>query len=306
MSAARCYSLVVLTCNRPAALERCLRSIERLEWDGPPPEVIVVDDGSDPPSRSVVERFTSLRIEYRHQPNRGVAAARNTGLRAASGTYVAFIADDYVLPASYLRDVDEFFRAHGDARVITHNLAPKGAGVFSRVQRLYMQLALGQELRPGVHPSGVVSSFTLPASRAAVFARSVFDEVGAFDERLRVGEDGDFGRRLAAAGIPVHMFFWKAVEHHEALRGRDYLRQRTRYGRSYVRVLGGGPARASFETWGPAGIAVSTARKLREWWTVAGALGLRGRLLVHAPFITLFLAAFYRGAYQEYRDSETR
>ena len=301
MNAGASYTLVVLTCNRPAALERCLQSIARLDWTGPPPRVLVVDDGSDPPSRGVVDRVGGPAVEYRYQANRGVAAARNTGLRASASEYVAFIADDYVLPTTYLADVDAFFRDHPDARVITHNLAPRGAGIFSRVQRLYMQLALAQELRPGTGGSGVVRSFTLPASRAAVFERRVFDEVGVFDEGLRVGEDGDLGRRLAAAGIPVHMFFWKAVEHHEALRGRDYLRQRVRYGRSYVRVLGGGAAREAFEAWGPAGIALSTGRKLREWWRVAGPLGLRGPLLRLAPLVALFLGCFYWGAYQAFR-----
>lgn len=302
----RSYSLVVLTCNRPDALARCLRSIERLDWSGARPLVIVVDDGSQPPSREVVNRFESLAIEYRYQANRGVAAARNAGLRAASGDYVAFIADDYVLPKTYLADVDAFFREHPEARVITHNLAPRGGGVFSGVQRLYMQLALGQELHETLGADGLVRSFTLPASRAAVFARSVFDELGPFDERLRVGEDGELGRRLAAAGIPVHMFFWKAVEHHEGLRAADYLRQRVRYGRSYLRVLGGGPARAAFAAWGPAGIAVSTARKMVEWWRVAGALDLRVRYALRAPFIALFLAFFYGGAYLEFRTPGDR
>jgi glycosyltransferase involved in cell wall biosynthesis len=292
-----------MTFNRPASLAGCLRSIAGLEWHGRAPEVIVVDDGSEPPSREVaLATAPALDVTYVHQSNRGVASARNRGLRASTGTHVGFIADDYALPPRYLSDVDAFFDANPDALVITHNVAPRRAGFFSMVQRLYMQLAIGQELEPGALANGIVRSFTLPASRAAVFDRSVFDRVGDFDERLRQGEDGDLGRRLAAAGIPVHMFFWKAVEHREGTGLVNYLRQRVRYGRSFMRVLGGGIARPHFERRGALGVVTASAQKMRIWWRVAERLGIRVRFVLLAPFIALFLFAFHVGAYLEYRD----
>jgi glycosyltransferase involved in cell wall biosynthesis len=292
-----------MTFNRPAALEVCLRSIADLEWHGRTPEVIVVDDGSAPPSRDVaLATVPELHVTYVYQSNRGVASARNRGLEASTGTHVGFIADDYALPPGYLSDVDRFFDAHPEASVITHNVAPRRAGFFSMVQRLYMQLAIAQELEPNALVNGIVRSFTLPASRAAVFDRSVFHRVGRFDERLWQGEDGDFGRRLAAAGIPVHMFFWKAVEHRERTGMLNYLRQRIRYGRSFMRVLGGGLARPHFERLGVFGVVTAVAQKMQIWWRVAGRLGIRVRFLLLAPFIGLFLLVFHVGAYLEYRD----
>src|SRR4051812_35041738 len=59
-------------------------------------EVIVVDDGSTDDTR---ERLSSYRIRYLHQQNQGVAAARNNGLREASGDLIAFLdADDVWYP----------------------------------------------------------------------------------------------------------------------------------------------------------------------------------------------------------------
>src|SRR5437868_1326235 len=59
-----------------------------------PLDVIVVDDGSMDETRSAVKKFDD-QIRYIHQPNSGVGAARNTGIRSARGEYVAFLdADD--------------------------------------------------------------------------------------------------------------------------------------------------------------------------------------------------------------------
>ena len=74
----------------------------------------------------------------------------------------------------------------------------------------------------------------------------VFERVGLFDETLRVGEDGEFGRRMAAAGIPVHLFLRKRILHYDARTSLDYFRQRIRYGRSYIRSGIAGPAFQTF------------------------------------------------------------
>ena len=298
-------SLVVLACNRPRALADCLESIARLDWSGRPPEVVVVDDGSLPPCREMVDAFASrMPIVYHYQVNRGVAAARNRGLTISSGNFVAFVADDYRLPADYLRQVDGFFRAHPAAQVISFSVAAAGSSPFRAVQELYQRLALAQQLKLDAPPPPVVESFTLPASRAAVFRRELFDRVGRFDEELAVGEDGDLGRRMAEHGIPVHLFLRQRIEHHEGIGLAGYLRQRLRYGRSFVRVLGGGAARPRLERLGALGVPLCAAAKMREWWTVAGRTGERGRYLVLSPFLFGFLACFYLGALRELREPQ--
>jgi len=58
-------------------------------------EAIIVDDGSTDDTGNVAAQFTDARIHYIHQENRGLSAARNSGIRAARGEYLAFLdADD--------------------------------------------------------------------------------------------------------------------------------------------------------------------------------------------------------------------
>ncbi|MBT8087911.1 MAG: glycosyltransferase family 2 protein, partial [Gammaproteobacteria bacterium] len=74
-------------------------------------EVIVVDDGSPDDTASIVKRFDDPRIRLVSQPNRGLAGARNTGIRCADGEYVAFLdADDLWRPTKleeHVRHLDE-------------------------------------------------------------------------------------------------------------------------------------------------------------------------------------------------------
>jgi len=88
-----CVSVVIPTHNRASLLARAIRSVLGQTYQNL--EVIVVDDGSTDGTREVVRSFQDSRIDYLFcQKNRGSPAARNLGLRAARGKYIAFLDDD--------------------------------------------------------------------------------------------------------------------------------------------------------------------------------------------------------------------
>src|SRR4051812_24229138 len=91
-------SVVVPAFNVEAYLQECLASIAA--QTAPDLEVIVVDDGSADGTRAVAEAFAAGDPRFRviSQPNRGLGAARNAGVAAARGTYLAFVDGDDVLP----------------------------------------------------------------------------------------------------------------------------------------------------------------------------------------------------------------
>ena len=93
---------VVPTHDRPELLRSTLASI-RAQRDVAL-EIIVVDDASDPPARTVVAALEDPRIRVtRQEPPRGVVAARNAGIALASGEWVAFCDDDDLWAPDKLR-----------------------------------------------------------------------------------------------------------------------------------------------------------------------------------------------------------
>ena len=92
-------SVVITTYKRPEKLGRAIKSVldqTLKEW-----ELIIVDDNNgDSPFRSETEAFMASyladpRVRYiKHEKNSGAPAARNTGIKAAAGTYIALLDDD--------------------------------------------------------------------------------------------------------------------------------------------------------------------------------------------------------------------
>lgn len=95
-------SVIIPVYNVAAYLPECLRSI--LSQDHPELEVILIDDGSTDDSGAICDEWAARdsRIRVIHQKNGGAAAAKNAGLRAATGTYLSFVdSDDYLEPGAY-------------------------------------------------------------------------------------------------------------------------------------------------------------------------------------------------------------
>jgi glycosyltransferase involved in cell wall biosynthesis len=173
----------------PAALDSVLRQTWR-DW-----EIVVADDGSTDDTRSVVEqRIPSFggRLRYLFQPNRGVSAARNAALHAATGQFIALLdADDVWLPTRLERGMDVFDRDRGTGLVHARVLRMDPNGTV-----------LGTP--PSPHPkflNGMIASH-LYTRRAHVLCptvllrRECLDSAGCFDEQLRSTEDRDLWFRI--------------------------------------------------------------------------------------------------------------
>lgn len=86
-------SVVIPTFNRSELVARAIRSVQGQTYSNL--EIIVVDDASRDDTKKVVAGMSDARIRYiRHESNRGGSGARNTGIRAATGEYIAFLDDD--------------------------------------------------------------------------------------------------------------------------------------------------------------------------------------------------------------------
>jgi len=184
------FSVVIPVYNRAALLRETLQSVLlQTEQDF---EIVVVDDGSsDDPGRTVGE-FADPRIVFVRQENKGGGAARNTGIAAARGRYVAFLdSDDRFLPhhlAAMRRLLENAPGTAGYARII----ADRGAG--RTTLKPPRALRAGEDMATYL----LCDRGFLPTSTIVVevsLARAV-----RFHENLPAAEDTDFAIRAALMG----------------------------------------------------------------------------------------------------------
>ncbi len=182
-------SVIVPTCDRPALLRQALASIRTIEGPDLICEILVGDNGAALETPAIAKEFGAV---YLKASTRGPSAARNVGLRAATGQYIAFLDDDDVwLPENVRPQIACLeLNRHLDAVICQavytdQNLAPLGPPWPDVVPRDNNQLL--RKMLGGFFPQ-----------IGTVLARaSARDLVGEFDESLIGGEDLDWLLRIA-------------------------------------------------------------------------------------------------------------
>ncbi len=193
-------SVIIPTFNRAAWLRESITSV--LEQDYfrlPPPghsfELLVVDDGSEDDTRTVVESFGG-RATYLRQTHLGISTARNLGLRSAHGEFIAFLDSDDLWKKDKIGIQMGYFKAFPDAKVCYTEEVWLRRGKHLNPHRKHQK------------HSGWIFERVLPlcllSLSSCLFRREVFSEVGVFDESLPVCEDYDLGIRLAHK-YPIHL-----------------------------------------------------------------------------------------------------
>lgn len=176
-------SVVVPVYNGERYLGEALKSI--FAQDYRPLEVIVVDDGSTDTSASIARSFEE--INYFYQQNQGPSAARNAGIAAASGEFIAFLdADDVWLPNKLSIQV-KYLMDH-----------PEVGFVLAR-QRMIIEE--GVEKPPWYRKDIFEEDNVCFGPSATVARRSAFREVGSYDPDYRYGEIAQWLTRAKDAGI---------------------------------------------------------------------------------------------------------
>jgi len=186
-------SVIVPTYNRAGLLEQAIDSV--LAQTFASFELIVVDDGSTDDSPALLSGYAG-RIRIKRQINRGVSAARNVGMAAATGEFIALLdSDDYWLPAKLARQV-AFFDAHPGEMICQTEEIWVRDGVRVNPKRRHQKFG------------GMIFEKSLPlcliSPSAVMLRKSLLDEVGVFDECLPACEDYDLWLRITWK-YPVHL-----------------------------------------------------------------------------------------------------
>jgi glycosyltransferase involved in cell wall biosynthesis len=184
-------SIVIPVHNRETLIERALLSAASQTFRDF--EIIVVDDGS---TDGTTERVSSCNIAgltlVRHTENRGAAAARNTGIRASHGDFIAMLDSDDTWEADKLRIQIEAAKKAGSA------FQASCTGFYLHDAR---KLSVNvPELTPGTFKHDVLWGCTISPGSTLLVTRQTLDRVGPQDECLRRLEDWDWLLRFAEHG----------------------------------------------------------------------------------------------------------
>lgn len=164
-------------------------------------EIIVVDDGSTDGSKRILESYGN-KIQMFSQTNQGCAAARNTGLRHASGKYVAFLDADDVWWNNKIACQVEALATTGFRMAYSRFAVwcPASDGRYPLPDSIF-SVTNNPHLSNSVVETGCIYRALLLDcivwTSTVIIEKSVFDEVGIFDEALELGEDYDLWLRLS-------------------------------------------------------------------------------------------------------------
>jgi glycosyltransferase involved in cell wall biosynthesis len=200
------FSVIIPAYNAERYIAQAIKSC--LNQTYPPHEIIVVDDASTDGTAAVAESFPSPVRLIRLTENLGVSVARNRGVEASTGDWIAFLdADDWFLPEKLERqqccalENKEAVLIYTAARILAADGSQRD-GRFVTPTKLWPLL----RYRNPIFLS------------TAVVRRDAFDAVGGFDPSLRNGQDWDLWLRIAArysvgkfAAMPEPLAFYRQL-----------------------------------------------------------------------------------------------
>jgi glycosyltransferase involved in cell wall biosynthesis len=227
------FSLIVCTVDRFDQLERLFLSLKTqifLDF-----EVILVDQNPDDRLAQLVEAFSqSYPIRHTRSP-KGLSRARNNGIAAATGTYVAFPDDDCWYEPDTLVIAERLFQQSPDLAIVTGrtldaagipSVSPTGDAPLEITRRNYLDCG---------------------NSNGIFVRRSALAKIGGFDEDLGVGsqspfqsgEEADFLLNALSAGLSLRYFPTLIVHHDQVITQYDaaQIARARRYGRGFGALM---------------------------------------------------------------------
>ena len=202
-------SVIIPAYNRAAYIGEAIDSILAQTW--PHYEILVVDDGSTDNTWAILKQYEAEgKIRLFSHPghvNRGQAASINLGLRHMRGEYVLVLdSDDYVMPEKLEKQV-AYLKAHPDVGLVYSN------GYFVKADGEILWPYHAKDHQDPGDPNAVLLDCYMALPVNALVRRSVYDQVGEFEESFRAAQDHDMLIRMAEVTrfgyIPDFLFCYR-------------------------------------------------------------------------------------------------
>ncbi|GHU06031.1 hypothetical protein FACS1894147_12740 [Spirochaetia bacterium] len=181
-------SVVIPMYNAASTIIDALESVRKQNYEGKM-EIMVVNDGSTDNSVDIVNRYKveheELDINVINKPNGGVASARNTGIKAANGDFIALLDSDDVWLENKLKVLMPYFDNLEIDCIGSGQYGKLLKCGFKTIKRLTQICPIDLVFRWNPHTSTVV------------FRKTLVDKIGLYNENLKYAEDGEYWLRIA-------------------------------------------------------------------------------------------------------------
>lgn len=197
-------SAIIPTYNDADRLNKAIGSI--LEQTHKINEIIIVDDCSDDNPEKVVDRYDDDRITFiSHETNRGGSAARNTGIKAVSSEYIAFLdADDEWKPTKIEKQLAEL-RSRSDEWVAVYCRVNNKRSALNDLGDRLARVAGARDADPATEGDSEIIDEILRmnwhmSTSSLLVERETVDAIDGFDERFQRHQDWEFLIRVLKRG----------------------------------------------------------------------------------------------------------
>lgn len=229
-------SVVIPVFNRAGCVARAVESVLCQTWRDF--EIIAVDDGSTDGTANVLERFGEA-LSILRQENRGVSAARNAGVRAARGKWIAFLDSDDVWHSEKLQQQLAALEKYAAKICFTRCMNARNEP-FPDIE--YLSAVLNEPFVYSVQNAmdSVCVSPRHPLVPTMVVEKKLLEEVGLFDETFQAAEDAELIFRLSFVSgfIYIDRPLTTVFEHSvHSLTYSEKLAPIARRNQSYLRLL---------------------------------------------------------------------
>ena len=186
-------SVIIPTYKRYSFLEKAAKSV--LKQSLKDFELIVVDAGSEDRTKELIQSFCDERVRYYYQENRGVSSARNKGVIESKGDLIAFLDSDDSWKEKKLEKQVKFMESTSCLISHTQELWYRRGKILN--QKKKHRKCSGDLFKKSLEMCSISIS-------TVMIRKSLFDEVGLFDENLPACEDYDLWLRITSK-YPVHL-----------------------------------------------------------------------------------------------------
>ena len=219
-------SIVIPTKNNGDILERCLDSIEGLDYPEDEMETIIVDGHSTDGTVEIAERY-GCRVVYEDRGT--ISYARDLGVRNAEGEFIAFTDADCVVDRNWLRNLIKHFDDEEIVSVGGPNITPEDDSKFVKCAGDVLSFLSKPGARYGLDASEVIEIFHNPTCNV-MYRKKVLEEVGGFNHDLVTCDDEELDYRIRERGYRILYTPDAIVYHYRRPTWKKFMKQAYNYG----------------------------------------------------------------------------